>query len=88
MPQVVIIGEKAFLNNLLNDLDIHWYNCQAIFVKTLSFHEYGLGIFGTTDITSNVWSAVFAVVILHIAVGLYIYKAYLQDTAKPVEKMD
>lgn len=48
-----------------------------------------LGILGTSDVTSNVWSAVFAVIVLHVALGLYIRRAYYEaDKVKPEEKMD
>lgn len=40
------------------------------------------GMFHTDSVTTNVWSAVAAVVVLHIALGMYIYKAY--GTAKDV----
>lgn len=44
---------------------------------------------GASDITSNVWSAVFAVIVLHLALGLYIRRAYYEaDKAKLEEKMD
>ncbi|XP_022914566.1 vacuolar ATPase assembly integral membrane protein VMA21 homolog [Onthophagus taurus] len=49
------------------------------------------GVLGTSNVTSNVWSAVIAVVVLHIALGLYIYKAYSdQGKTKPDkdDKMD
>lgn len=48
-----------------------------------------LVIVGASDITSNVWSAVLAVIMLHIALGLYIYKAYYEaEKVKPLEKTD
>ncbi|VEN40393.1 unnamed protein product [Callosobruchus maculatus] len=47
------------------------------------------GILGASPLTSNVWSAVFAVVVLHIAVGMYIYRAYFEaDKSKPAVKTD
>ncbi|CAH1159659.1 unnamed protein product [Phaedon cochleariae] len=51
------------------------------------------GIFNAGPIASNVWSAIFAVIILHVAVGLYIYKAYFEadkvkHLVKPDEKED
>ncbi|XP_018572457.1 vacuolar ATPase assembly integral membrane protein VMA21 homolog [Anoplophora glabripennis] len=47
------------------------------------------GIIGTSDLTGNVWSAVLAVIMLHIALGLYIYKAYYEaEKVKPLEKKD
>lgn len=35
-----------------------------------------LGLLNTSDVTKNVWSAVAAIVVLHLALGLYIFKAY------------
>ncbi|XP_023015994.1 vacuolar ATPase assembly integral membrane protein VMA21 homolog [Leptinotarsa decemlineata] len=47
------------------------------------------GIIGASPIATNVWSAIFAVIMLHIALGLYIYKAYFgTEKGKPVEKID
>jgi hypothetical protein len=48
-----------------------------------------LGLIGTGNLASNVWSAVMAVVVLHIALGLFIYKAYFEaGRAKVDEKVD
>lgn len=48
-----------------------------------------VGILGTSEVTSNVWSAIFAVIVLHIALGLYIRRAYYEaDKIKPEEKVD
>ncbi|RZC42458.1 VMA21 domain containing protein [Asbolus verrucosus] len=47
------------------------------------------GLLGTGSLSSNVWSAVMAVVVLHIALGLFIYKAYFEGgKTKPDEKVD
>jgi len=50
------------------------------------------GLLGISTTSSNVWSAVLAVIMLHIALGLYIYRAYSEaDTrprVKPSEKVD
>lgn len=51
-----------------------------------------VGILGTSNVTSNVWSAVFAILILHVALGMFIYRAY-NDTGKsklekPEDKVD
>lgn len=43
-------------------------------------------VLGTASVTSNVWSAVFAIIILHIGLGLFIYRAYY-DAGK-VKKYD
>lgn len=42
-----------------------------------------LGILGASKVTSNVWSAIAAVIVLHIALGLYIYRAYFDSRPKP-----
>lgn len=44
------------------------------------------GILRLENVTSSVYSAVVAVVVLHVTLGLYIYKAY-NETEKP-EKPD
>nr|CAD7445092.1 unnamed protein product [Timema bartmani] len=48
------------------------------------------GILQLTPVKSNVYSAVSAVVALHIALGLYIYRAYTGDSSadKPAAKQD
>ncbi|XP_066145165.1 vacuolar ATPase assembly integral membrane protein VMA21 homolog [Euwallacea fornicatus] len=49
------------------------------------------GILGISSTSSNVWSAVLAVTMLHIALGMYIYRAYSESDktkAKPAEKVD
>ncbi|KAG5899956.1 hypothetical protein JTB14_034529 [Gonioctena quinquepunctata] len=48
------------------------------------------GILGTTPLTTNVWSAIFAVIMLHIAFGLYVYRAYFEadKVKKPEQKID
>ncbi|XP_056643635.1 vacuolar ATPase assembly integral membrane protein VMA21 homolog [Diorhabda carinulata] len=44
----------------------------TFFVSKIIFE----GILGTSPVTTNISSAVLAVVVLHIAVGMYILKAY------------
>ncbi|KAJ3657403.1 hypothetical protein Zmor_009210 [Zophobas morio] len=47
------------------------------------------GLIGTGNLASNVWSAVLAVVVLHIALGCFIYRAYFDGgKAKLDEKVD
>lgn len=44
-----------------------------------------------SEMTTNIYSAVGAVVALHLALGLYIYKAYFggsQQTAESYKKYD
>lgn len=54
--------------------------------------HYFVGMFDIASVSSNVWSAVAAVVVLHIALGFYIYRAYSEaDRVKPgkhSEKID
>ncbi|KAJ8919477.1 hypothetical protein NQ315_002098 [Exocentrus adspersus] len=55
----------------------------------LSKYYFFDGIIGASVVTSNVWSAVFAVVVLHVGLGLYIYRAYTEaEKVKPLEKTD
>lgn len=47
-------------------------------------------LFGSDEVTGNVYSAICAVIMLHIALGLFIYKAYSSDEPprKFPEKID
>ncbi|CAG9856176.1 unnamed protein product [Phyllotreta striolata] len=45
----------------------------TFFVTKLILFE---GIFNVSLLTSNICSAIFSVVVLHVAVGMYIYRAY------------
>ncbi|XP_029165166.1 vacuolar ATPase assembly integral membrane protein VMA21 homolog [Nylanderia fulva] len=40
------------------------------------------GIFGLNNVPSNVYSAGVAVIVLHIALGAFIYRAYFDDRSK------
>ena len=40
------------------------------------------GIFGLSNVPSNVYSAGVAVIVLHIALGAFIYRAYFDDRSK------
>lgn len=63
--------------------------CYLHFFLVLLLEFTVVGILGTSDVTSNVWSAVSAVVVLHIALALYIRRAYYEaDKIKPEEKVD
>lgn len=46
-----------------------------------------LGILSTSNVTSNVWSAIAAILVLHVALGMYIYRAY-SETSKPKSDKD
>ncbi|KAL3266077.1 hypothetical protein HHI36_010263 [Cryptolaemus montrouzieri] len=59
--------------------------CTFFCSKSLLFHR----ILGIDTVASNIWSAVFAMIAVHISLGLYIYRAYFYtDPLKPVEKVD
>lgn len=63
--------------------------CYLHFFLVLLLEFTVVGILGTSDVASNVWSAVSAVVVLHIALALYIRRAYYEaDKIKPEEKVD
>lgn len=47
-----------------------------------------LGFFGISNVASNVWSAVAAVAVLHVALGCYIYKAYSNAEQVKQDKTD
>lgn len=58
----------------------------SFFVTKLVIFE---GILKLDGVSGNVYSAIVAVVVLHITLGLYIYKAYNQsERAKPSVKRD
>lgn len=64
-----------------------------IIVPVLSFFIVKILIFDSIlrlePVTSSVYSAVVAVVVLHVTLGLYIYRAYSETEkapAKPVKK--
>lgn len=47
------------------------------------------GILGLNNVTSNVYSAGVAIIVLHIAVGVFIYRAYFDERSKtPAVKRD
>lgn len=39
-------------------------------------------------IPSNIWAAISAVVALHVALGLFLYRAYFSEETKPIRKQD
>lgn len=49
---------------------------------------YFAGLFNTFGVSANVWSAIAAVMVLHIALGLYIYKAYSSAEKVKDDKTD
>ncbi|KAM3968143.1 vacuolar ATPase assembly integral membrane protein VMA21 homolog [Aphomia sociella] len=69
------------------------YCLVIIIVPVLSFFSVKVvlfdGILRLEPITSSVYSAVIAVVVLHVTLGLYIYRAYNEvdkPPPKPVKK--
>ncbi|KAK7869367.1 hypothetical protein R5R35_000675 [Gryllus longicercus] len=42
------------------------------------------GLFGLNEVSTNVYSAVASVIVLHVALGMFIYKAYSDPT--PLQK--
>lgn len=57
----------------------------SFFLSKYFFYDLILG----DGVSSNVWAALTAVVVLHIALGLFIYRAYSDaSTAKPTSKQD
>lgn len=46
------------------------------------------GVFGVSTVASNVWSAIAAVVVLHVALAIYIYRAYSESGKIKLDKDD
>ncbi|KAK1135968.1 hypothetical protein K0M31_000538 [Melipona bicolor] len=46
------------------------------------------GLLGLDHIPSNVYSAGVAILVLHVALGAFIYRAYFDDQSKPQTKRD
>ncbi|KAK2579753.1 hypothetical protein KPH14_011093 [Odynerus spinipes] len=46
------------------------------------------GLLGSNSIPSNVYSAAVSIVVLHVALGAFIYRAYFDDRSKPQVKKD
>lgn len=64
-------------------------------VSTFFISKYVLfdGYLQLSTVTSNIYSAVCAVIALHLALGLYIYRAYFdsgssEPPSKPAQKQD
>lgn len=49
----------------------------TFFVTNLVLSQY------IDSVPSNIWAAVSAVVMLHLALGLFVYRAYFSDTTEP-----
>ncbi|XP_035728373.1 vacuolar ATPase assembly integral membrane protein VMA21 homolog [Vespa mandarinia] len=69
------------------------YHCLIILVlPVLSFFVSKIfifdGLLGTNSIPSNVYSAGVAIVVLHIALGAFIYRAYFDERSKTEVKKD
>ncbi|XP_066589119.1 vacuolar ATPase assembly integral membrane protein VMA21 homolog [Prorops nasuta] len=63
-----------------------------IALPVLSFFCSKLFIFdsllGTNSVSSNVYSAGLAILVLHVALGAFIYRAYFDDQTKMQTKKD
>ncbi|XP_015608785.1 vacuolar ATPase assembly integral membrane protein VMA21 homolog [Cephus cinctus] len=46
------------------------------------------GLLGINSVPSNIYAAAVAVVVLHIALGAFIYRAYFTSPSKPQAKTD
>lgn len=46
------------------------------------------GFFGQNTTSSSVYSAGIAVLVLHIALGVFIYRVYYEDQSKMITKKD
>ncbi|XP_076675772.1 vacuolar ATPase assembly integral membrane protein VMA21 homolog [Andrena cerasifolii] len=46
------------------------------------------GLLGLNDVPSNVYSAAVAILVLHVALGAFIYRAYFDDQSKTQTKQD
>ncbi|XP_076375796.1 vacuolar ATPase assembly integral membrane protein VMA21 homolog [Megalopta genalis] len=46
------------------------------------------GLLGLNHVPSNVYSAVVAILVLHVALGAFIYRAYFDDQSKTQSKQD
>ncbi|XP_070500046.1 vacuolar ATPase assembly integral membrane protein VMA21 homolog [Chironomus tepperi] len=59
-------------------MTILWYCVLIIFLPIVSFFasKYVLEGFDLTSVSKNIYAAVIAVINLHIALGLYLFKAY------------
>ncbi|XP_072162585.1 vacuolar ATPase assembly integral membrane protein VMA21 homolog [Bemisia tabaci] len=62
-----------------------FYYCFVIIVfPVLSFFSAKFIVFsGSDSISSNVYSAALAVIVLHVTLGAFIYKAYSDTGTKP-----
>ncbi|XP_055529985.1 vacuolar ATPase assembly integral membrane protein VMA21 homolog [Wyeomyia smithii] len=78
-----------------NEQRIEYRNFRVVFfyciliiilpVATFFGSKYFLfdGFLQLTPVTSNIYSAIAAVIALHIALGLYIYRAYFDSSSAP-----
>lgn len=75
---------QVFKTVLIHCLIIITFPVLSFFLsKVLIFN----GLLGTNSVPSNVCSAGVAIVVLHVAMGVFIYRAYFDDRSKtPVKK--
>ncbi|XP_011154273.1 vacuolar ATPase assembly integral membrane protein VMA21 homolog [Harpegnathos saltator] len=57
----------------------------SFFTSKIFFFD---GILGLNNVPSNVYSAGVAVIVLHIALGAFIYRAYFDDRSRTSVKRD
>lgn len=71
-------------------VDQHALHIFTNYIDILNENEflYILGLLGLNDVPSNVYSAAVAILVLHVALGAFIYRAYFDDQSKAQTKRD
>lgn len=59
-----------------------------VILNLLKYILYILGLLGLNHVPSNVYSAAVAILVLHVALGSFIYRAYFDDQSKTQTKRD
>ncbi|XP_034934890.1 vacuolar ATPase assembly integral membrane protein VMA21 homolog [Chelonus insularis] len=71
---------------------ILYYCAYIIFLPITSFFATKIfifdGLLGLNSIPSNVYAAIFSILVLHGALGVFIYKAYSESQSKAPSKTD
>ncbi|RLU24501.1 hypothetical protein DMN91_002590 [Ooceraea biroi] len=70
---------QAFKTVLYHSIVILAFPVISFFVSKVFFFD---GLLGLSHVPSNVYSAGVAIVVLHVALGLFIYRAYFDDRSK------
>ncbi|XP_032675691.1 vacuolar ATPase assembly integral membrane protein VMA21 homolog [Odontomachus brunneus] len=69
-----------------------YYSVVIIALPVISFFTSKIflfdGLLGLNNVPSNVYSAAVAVLVLHIALGAFIYRAYFDDRSRTQVKRD